>query len=623
MIEKKIDIDVNGKYKSFPHFFKATGYANADYTYTTAVQRMYDYLASYNGHPVYMRLHNIMSLHGKGDYYKVALGLDYGNPISNLATGVDIVLKRDESGKIVYDWTFVDKVYDIIIEHGMKPIVEMVYIPTAIQHSDWKCLPQSYKEYYNVVQEFVKHWTSRYGTEELRSWYFEILNEPENYPIMNERPETLFALYDYFEASVHSVDEKYQVGGPAVKQWEEGKRLFDLFLQHCNNGVNFVRGNFGTRIDFISVHCKGGEPTMVGPQMDYMFNTLREYSELLHKYPKFVNTPFFNDESDIVWHGNKGTEYASWMNFRNTEYAPGFVCKMVNTYCDVVQDELGLNLTIVDSDNSHLPWETYLFSGNRSQLTPVNKAPSSDIIRKAFFNAGVLLGRLGTERLKLNKSEDPEFGVKYGCLPTRFKDANGYAFMLWNFEDGLDGSVNTRTLKLCVKGLDNDTQYKVIKYRIDVSHSNPYGKWNEMGRPYPLNKVQIKALRENDFLEAENECNEIQGNFYEQEFTMPMHSVVLVIITKENKKEVLSIKKADIEMSALGERQVFLTWEFSKRTDFIGYRVYRNGQILNNKLLTSACYVDSEVLKGEDNSYQIEAIYAFGCSKSPSYNVKM
>ena len=38
MIEKHINIDVNGKRKSFHHFFKATGYANADYTYTAPVE---------------------------------------------------------------------------------------------------------------------------------------------------------------------------------------------------------------------------------------------------------------------------------------------------------------------------------------------------------------------------------------------------------------------------------------------------------------------------------------------------------------------------------------------------------------------------------------------------------
>ena len=131
-IRKDIAIDMGGRRKPFAHFFRATGYANADYTYTPAVTRMYDYLSSYQGHPLYMRLHNIMSLHGKGDYYKVVHGFDYGNPISNVATGIDIVVKRQEDGSLGYDWTYVDKVYDIIMGHGMKPIVEMVYMPTAI-----------------------------------------------------------------------------------------------------------------------------------------------------------------------------------------------------------------------------------------------------------------------------------------------------------------------------------------------------------------------------------------------------------------------------------------------------------------------------------------------------------
>ena len=87
MIEKKLNINLSGNYKPFPHFYQATGYANADYTYTPAVQRMYDYESSYAGHIRYMRLHNIMTLHGKGDYYKFSCHCDYGNPApNNIAT---------------------------------------------------------------------------------------------------------------------------------------------------------------------------------------------------------------------------------------------------------------------------------------------------------------------------------------------------------------------------------------------------------------------------------------------------------------------------------------------------------------------------------------------------------
>lgn len=623
MIEKKLKIDLKGKYKPFPRFYQASGYANADYTYTEPVKRMYDYESSYNGHITYMRLHNIMTLHGKGDWYRFHMGCDYGNPKpNNVATeGVDKVVSLNAKGEPVYDWKYVDKVYDIIVSHEMKPIVEMVYIPSAIHDKKNPCLPSSYAVWGKVVHDFVAHWTRRYGKEEVATWYFEVVNEPENYQIMRERPETFFALYDYFEKAVHSVDSSYRAGGPATKQWEEGKKLFDQFLEHCDSGVNFADGTYGTRIDFISVHCKGGRPGIsVSPDTNYMFGTLREYADILSKYPRFKKTPFFNDESDISWEGNLGISHASWLNFRNTEYAPGFVCKMVNTYCDVIEDELGLNLAVVDSDNSHLPWETSLFSGNRSQLTPLAAAPTSDVIRKAFFNAYVLLSRLGQERLPL-KSSDEEFGKKYGCLATRLSRRRGYALMLWNFEDGLDRDVNERRISLNLAGLGKNGSYKAVVYRIDRDHGNAYGAWTKMGRPYPLAKEQIRTLRENDFLAPEPLVQEVKGDAFSASYDMPMHSVLLLLLVKAGEKEALKMGKATVEKSVLGEPQVFLRWTYSKRDDLVGYAVYRDGKMITAKLRPDAVFVDSDVEKGKTYTYQVKATYAYGSTSTDKITV--
>lgn len=315
-----------------------------------------------------------------------------------------------------------------------------------------------------------------------------------------------------------------------------------------------------------------------------------------------------------------GIAHASWLNFRNTEYAPGFVCKMVNTYCDVVEDELDLNLTIVDSDNSHLPWEVSLFSGNRSQMTPLGKAPTTDILRKAFFNAYVLLARLGEERLIVDVP-DEEFGVKYGCLTTRSNA--GYALMLWNFEDGLDGEVNARKIALSLTGLGEKDCYKVVTYRIDRSHANAYGTWMSMGRPYPLTKEQIITLRGNDFLTPDPLIPQTKGDRYTRFFELPMHSVVLLLLIKDEERwtESLVIKTPIVEKSVLGDNQVFLSWSYAKRPDFVGYEVLRDGQVLNSHLIADACFVDCDVEKGKRYMYAIRAVYTNGTSETKPVEV--
>jgi xylan 1,4-beta-xylosidase len=330
MIIKEINIDLKNDEKvNFPHFYGATGYANADYTYTPALRRMYDMYDTYKGYPKYMRLHNIMTLHGKGDKYILDGVSDYGNPYEMGRVEVDTVVLRDDNGTLIYNWEYVDKVYDIIIDHGMKPIVEAVYIPTSIRKSrEEYYIPGDYKEFYRVIQSFVNHWIDRYGIEEVKTWYFEIFNEPDMHISFVKNAYAFNALYDYFEAAIHDINSDLIVGGPAVKQWNDAICVFEQFIEHINNGLNYVSGKFGTRIDFISIHSKGGYPTINGPDFNYMFDPIRKFASILEKYPKMKDVPFINDESDIVWEGNLGVKEKSWLNFRNTEYAAGFTCKM-------------------------------------------------------------------------------------------------------------------------------------------------------------------------------------------------------------------------------------------------------------------------------------------------------
>lgn len=604
MIEKKITVDLEGEKKPFKHFFRATGYANTDYTYTPAVRRLYDHLSSYAGHPEFMRLHNILTCHGQGDYFKFHCYSDYGNPAPGQPSE-DVVVRREADGSLSYDWTVVDEVYDIILSHEMHPIVEMCFIPTVIRNSHFECMPSSYPEYHEVLKAFVEHWTEKYGKDEVKKWYFEVTNEPDNNEVFVNRTEYFLAMYDYFEDAIHSVCQEYKAGGPAVKQWEWGKKIFSRFLEHCDDGINYVSGEYGTRVDFISVHCKAGIPDMVGPQMAYMFDSIREYVSEIKKHPSFAHIPFFNDESDIVWDGNRGVKYKSWLNFRNTEYAPVFMCKMINTYADVVEDELGMNLAIVDSDNCHLTWETELFSGNRSQMTPLGPAPCTDIIKKGFFNAGCMLGKLGNSRIVLH-SDDNEFGDKYGVLATCYDDS--YAFLIWNAEDGLASDMNERRISLTLKNMDTD-YYKII-YRIDQTHSNAYHTWCNLGRPLCLTKENIRELRETDSLYVEPNSEILHRENSVLTFDMPMHSSVLVVLTKtERKEEKLSFLKHEIEESVLGHGQLFLSWQYSRRKDFIGYNIIRDGVRLNKNILTAATYVDSEIEKEKAYSYAVEALY--------------
>ena len=155
--------------------------------------------------------------------------------------------------------------------------------------------------------------------------------------------------------------------------------------------MNYKSGRFGTRIDFISVHCKAGYPKDTNPNTDVMFDWVKRYSALIKNYPEFNDVEFINDESDIVWDGNLGVWMKSWLNFRNTHYAPGisfgaYAKKAMPAYLiwrkengkEFVRiSESNVNNTATFTDMTARPGVCYTYaveaenySGKRSGLSP-------------------------------------------------------------------------------------------------------------------------------------------------------------------------------------------------------------------------------------------------------------
>lgn len=623
-----IDVVVNGRkpVKPFYHFYAASGYANTDYTYTGPSMRMYDYLSSYHNHPKFMRMHNILTSHGKGDYYLLR-GEDYGNQPATEYPKEDVVVSINKDGQLAFNWSVVDKVYDILIEHGMRPVVETVYLPSCLQVSqELDNVPRDYEMWRKVIEELVLHVQERYGVDEVEKWYFEIWNEPDTFEYWLENPETFYALYDYMENAIHSINPKIKVGGPATMQFDKSFILFRGFLNHCARGVNYATGTIGSRVDFLSVHCKAGRPESIHPAIETMFDPFKLYLDIVKEYPEFRNTEIMSGEADPMVGGNRGIRQKNWLNFRNTHYFPGFVCKMIDIYCNLVEDEYNMNLGMVISDNCHLQWEKFLFSGNRSQLTPLCEYPSSDLIKKSVFNAHVLLSRLGNQRLHV-ECKNGGFRDKFGVLPTALDDM--FSIMVWNFEDGADDSVNDRKIRLTLEGLNcngvpSKTRYRMVHYRIDRYHSNPQSVWAMQGKPSRPTVDQIKMIREREGLELYTPVKDIEvADVITMELDMPMHAISLLLLIPyipydDEKPTCPAWLKGLTEEGFNGNPQVFLKWRPCPDKTFLHYRIWRRKDneadfvLINDSSSTNtATYIDMDVERGHSYFYSIQAVNVF------------
>src|SRR3990170_1827552 len=136
----------------------------------------------------------------------------------------DLGTVRVENGKTVYDWAKIDQLYDAFLGMGIKPFVELGFTPQALKTSDNKIF------YWNgntshpdragwraLVDAFVRHLRHRYGAEEVRSWYFEVWNEPNLKDFWEKADkQAYFNLYEDSVRTIKAIDPQLRVGGPST-----------------------------------------------------------------------------------------------------------------------------------------------------------------------------------------------------------------------------------------------------------------------------------------------------------------------------------------------------------------------------------------------------------------------
>ena len=170
------------------------------------------------------------------------------------------VYDEDAQGKPVYNFSYVDQIYDGLLANGIRPFVELSFMPRKLAanlkpHPFWyKPLPSppnNPEKWSALIEAFTRHLVERYGKQEVEQWYFEVWNEP-NIDFWDGEPkqQTYFALYDITAVAVKKADSKLRVGGPATAQ----AAWVDAFIAHCTqNHVPF---------DFVSTHVYGNENPM-------------------------------------------------------------------------------------------------------------------------------------------------------------------------------------------------------------------------------------------------------------------------------------------------------------------------------------------------------------------------
>ncbi|MEN8255254.1 MAG: PA14 domain-containing protein [Verrucomicrobiota bacterium] len=167
----------------------------------------------------------------------------------------------DEANDNLYNWQYVDKLYDFLLDQGVKPFVELGFMPEALAGNKpgeggrttvfWYegnvTPPESYEAWAHLIRSFVSHLIKRYGEEEVLNWYFEVWNEPNHPLFWTADLKEYLKLYDVTARAVKAVNPNLRVGGPATA----GNGWVREILEFCETN--------NTPLDFIATHCYGVE----------------------------------------------------------------------------------------------------------------------------------------------------------------------------------------------------------------------------------------------------------------------------------------------------------------------------------------------------------------------------
>jgi len=455
-----------------------------NYVYMEHGRKLMAELGELDSVPKYFRTHNLLT---SGD----------GTPA--LKWGSTNAYTEDAGGNPVYDWTIIDRIFDTQLERGVKPYVQIGFMPKALStHPDpyqhhwtpkakydeiytgWAYPPHDYAKWAELVFQWTRHLVERYGRAQCETWWWEVWNEP-NIGYWRGTPQEYFKLYDYSADAVKRALPTARVGGPETAGGPGGTFLRN-FIEHCLRGTNAATGKTGAPLDFVSFHAKGAPRFVDGHVRMGIANQLRDIDgafAVIEKYPQLRDKPVVIGESDP---DGCAACQGPQLGYRNgTMYASYTAASFAREY--ELADRRGANL------EGALTW-AFTFEGQR--YFAGFRQLASNGIDLPVLNVFRMFAKMSGNRVAIRSSAgvDLDAILKSGVRgPT--PDVNALAalepsrlsILIWHYHDddvpGPDAAV-----ELTITGLPQATAGATVRqYRIDHVHSNAHAAWMAMGSP--------------------------------------------------------------------------------------------------------------------------------------------
>jgi xylan 1,4-beta-xylosidase len=412
--------------------------------------------------------------------------------------GGNVVL-RNSDGSYRYDFAVVNKTFHEYVKRGIKPVVEFDFIPEGWAKSlrtgqnDESAIskgePMDWKEWEDLLRAFMQNLADTFGKDEVRTWYYEVWNEPDTWPV--EHLSVFFRLYDTFAQVVKGVGGDFKVGGPACFNLY----FMEYFLQHVVNGTNYVTGGKGSPLDFVSHHIYGlsgawlQSPPEIVPQVSRFTVELLWIERMLRRFDLKGKVEFLLNEWGLCSNYDRTVDKYPQLVYRNNEFSPLFMVKLVDCLY-ALADNYGMKTSMMAY------WgfcgeaaRNVMFAGNRDLTTGGN-------IPKPIMTGFEMLSMLGENRLKTKNAVMGERfaqGERYGIIPT--KDEGRIVFIVYNFNETDDDLGRIDHVKVALSNLPPGTVFKWNEILLDDKHNNSYSLWVANGCPADSSSLSLDFMK--------------------------------------------------------------------------------------------------------------------------------
>ncbi len=405
---------------------------------------------------------------------------------------------EDAQGHPVYNFSYVDQIYDGLLANRVRPFVEMSFMPKKLAadknaiHAFWYkqnvSPPKDYAKWDDMIRQFTRHLVDRYGAHEVEQWYFEVWNEPNlDFWTGDPKQATYFELYDHTARDIKSVDALLRVGGPATAQaaWA------DAFIQHCSDK--------NVPVDFVSSHVYGNDLSqdVFGTSEDIPRD--RMVCRAIKKVHDQIRASAKPD-LPLIW-SEFNASYKNETSVTDADYMGPWMADTIRQ-CDGMVDMMSY-WTFSDVFEEQGVVKQPFFGGFG--------LVAEDGIPKPAFAAFALLHKLGEERIALDSVD---------ALATRRQDGTRVV-AIWNYAPpGEAGASKSVTVKF--KG--GSAKHASIS-RADREHGDVLPTYEKLGSPPFPTEAQIETLRKASQL-APAESRELSNG--ELTLTLPSHGLAVI-----------------------------------------------------------------------------------------------